>query len=137
MILRKNKKSMLVWGGCAALGLAIGTSAYAGSVHASIDTSQTKASTVTLGNTTGTYRFTVSNGTTSKYNVEAYMYQKPDGGNNNEVLVKKVAVASGDVYSQDHSVNSNSYTMAKAEIYGNKKSNKKTGCVALVSLKNK
>lgn len=109
---------------------------FAGSAGASISTSDKSASTAVLGNTTGTYRYVVSNGTTSKYSIEGYLYKgKTDASINTQA--KKVTIGIGDVYADNITVNKDTYTVAQAKIYGNAKSNKKTGCIAATIISNK
>lgn len=97
---------------------------------------QTSASTPVLGNTTGTYRFALSNNTTSQYCVEGYLYKGANSSSINEVK-KKVALSPGQTFANNYDINQKNYTVAKAKVYGNTKSNPKKGCFACISISNK
>lgn len=97
---------------------------------------QTSASTPALGNTTGTYHFALSNNTGSQYCVEGYLFQGVDTSSINE-LKKKVILSPGQTFSNNYNINQKNYTVAKAKVYGNTKSNPKKGCVACISISNK
>lgn len=112
------------------------TNVFAAMVGVPLKNTETSASTSALGNTTGTYRFVLTNGTTSQYCVEGYLYKGANSSSINEVK-KKVSLSPGQTFANNYDINQKNYTVAKAKVYGNTKSNPKKGCIACIGISNK
>lgn len=113
-----------------------GTTCYAGSVSTSLSPNQTSVETAILGNTTGTYRFTSTNGKTSMYAVEAYLYAGSNSSNITYEAKKHTMSPDLQAHSDDVGLSRKYYTVAKACTYGNTKKQPKTGCVASTQIRN-
>lgn len=118
----------------ALLMIVLGNTVSAGQVVAVLNTDQTKKSTACLGNTTGKYQMVGCTSTTSKHAVEYYLLAGEDSSKLSK-QVDKFSWSKSSFFKNKYTV-STKYTVAKATMYGNKKSNPKKDNYANVILSN-
>ena len=120
-----------------ALGLSlVAPSAMAGSITVRLYTSQEKACSDILGNTTGKYKVSEVVYDDSEYSVQEYLYVGETANHCGVAKDNWITKPTGKSISKSWNVNKGQYTVARTTLYSYRKGNMKRKCHASATLSN-